>query len=157
MAYSPQNVGVNDELTPSLWNSTQAGIAGIKEQSLQTFTPTTNETWGDFLARIYSPLLSGFSFARTIRTAVQRNSSESISNLYFHCVRRLSSSTVWCCEYFHAASNGNPDTLYQFFISVTNSSAAMRRITITSNGFTGENISDQPASELTLLGLNNNE
>ena len=162
MAYTPTYVNNNSFLTPTIWNDTQDGIKGIKETTLESFEPTTGETWTQFFIRIYQPFLSGYSYGRVLRTTIQRNASDSVSNIYFHCIRRLSSSTVWCAEYFHAASSGEPDEAYLFFISITNSltstSTTVRRITIKSDGsFVGENISNLPASPIAILGLNNNE
>ena len=154
MAYTPTYVNNNSFLTPTLWNNTQDGIKNIKETTLETLEPTTNETWEAFLERVKTPLMSGYSFARVLRATV-----DGTSNIYFRCTRRLSSTCVWEGEAFNT-SGGNITAIRKYYITVTTvsgSTCTMRRVTIDENGFTPTDISSSAATSLAIMGLNNNE
>lgn len=152
MAYQPEYVNNNDFLTPTLWNDTQDGIKGIKTQTLYDLAPTANETWANFIYRIKTQLTSPYSFDRVLRLTV-----DGTSNLYFHCVRRTSDSTVWVSTRY-ANSGGVPTAQYTYFLSVSSSNGALRKITFNSSGFSGTDMSgDEAESNIAILGLNNNE
>lgn len=152
MAYTPTYVDNNSFLTPTIWNDTQDGIKGIKTQILYDLAPTANETWADFTYRIRNELTSPYSFGRVLRLTV-----DGTSELYFHCMRRTSGVSLWMASK-HAASSGTPTSFTLYYLAVSSSSGALRKITVDSNGFSGADLSNSEAeSNIAILGLNNNE
>lgn len=152
MAYTPTYVNNNSFLTPTIWNDTQDGIKGVKTQTLNDLTPTANETWANFIYRIRTELTSAYSFDRVLRLTV-----DGVSNLYFHCTRRTSDSTMWIGTRY-TQSSGTPTGFILYYLSVSSSAGALRKMTVNSSGFSGADLSGNEAeSNIAILGLNNNE
>ena len=147
MAYDAYNWGTTDYVTPSKMNHMEQGIKNIKEASLDEFTPTTGETWRDFLTRIKSNFVAdGYAQYRILRMTI-----DGTSNMIFHPMRWTTTTTVW-------ESSRSSDTgiiIYQ--ITTSSSSAAVRKFALSANGLAITLLSDNEAeSSIRIMGLNNN-
>ena len=152
MAYDKYAWGTSDYVTPTRMNHIENGIAGIKSQTLSDLAPTTNETWANFIFRNRTALISAYSFDRVLRLTV-----DGTANLYFHCTRRTSDSSMWLGTRY-AQSSGTPTSVSFYYLSVSSSAGALRKITINSGGFSGTDLSGEVAEgNIAILGLNNNE
>jgi len=147
MAYEEQVWDTTSEFNPTRMNHIEQGIKGIKEATVDTLEPTTNETWTDFLYRIRADLIAGVARFRTLSLTM-----DGTSNMLFHCTRRLSYSSTW----ESSTANNNGITFYQ--IAVYSSTATVRKFAFTTSGLTitqlGSNVAESP---IVVLGLNNNE
>ena len=127
---------------------------------------TRTETWQEFLIRNIDILSSQYSAFRILQTVVQRSSSANISNIYFRCIRRVSSgvakTAIWQADYY-TASNDVPNAVYHYFISLSVTgegvkNGAIRRCYIDSSGLGGAtNFSTETAQSIYLLGPANGE
>lgn len=154
MAYSPQNVGVNDELTPSLWNTTQAGIAGIKEATLYTLDPTTNETWASLFGRLRTTasLLSD-GYMQYCKLRFRPTSASQNNNLIFHCTRFVANSTI---EF--TSSRLTTDGIVFYNLTIGSSSVTLTQVVANTSGTAVTDLSSNTAqSGVRIMGLNNNE
>ena len=156
MAYSKQTWNTTSYVTPTRMNHIEEGIAGVKNDTILDFSPTTNETWDSLFSRFRQNtglLANGFYQYYSLR--FQPTSASQNNNLIFTCTRFVANSSI---EYLSSRLTTGGIVFYHLVISTN--SVALTQIVInnTSTPVTVTDLTSNDAqSAIRVMGLNNNE
>ena len=154
MAYEKQTWNTSSIFNPTRMNHIEDGIADIKEGTILTLEPTSNETYASMFARFRttSGCLTNGSYNYYILRFRPAGASSS-SNLIFVPTRYVGNSVV---EYTSCRVTDTAIVFYNLQISTNN--VILRQVMIDSNCASITYASNNTAqSGVRVMGLNNNE
>ena len=154
MAYIKQIWNTSSIFNPTRMNHIEEGIQNIKDGTITTLEPTTNETWESLFGRLRQSegvLSSGYYQYYKLR--FKPTSASQNSNLIFTCTKFTANSTI---EYI--SSRLTTDGIVFYHLAINTSSVVLNQIVVNSNGVAFTDLTTNAAQgSIRVMGLSNDE